>query len=438
MANLINFSANSKHDHDDLYPSKYVVENDISAIKTDLPNKISRTDTRTFFLEPKYWSEDKYILDISDCGWTAKSILQLASPNVEINAEAVANLKIGAITGSTLEILTESTPDIPVILTIVYAGEDISDVWVDDSIGTKKIPYIVYEEKDDPDTLVLLNAEEGLIDSSIYGHAVSEVKENTTNTVIVDTPSGQLFGSKAYTGEYAYSYVNGKPTTTKLYAVIAVDDFDFTSPWQIEVNSLLDCSEVTCDTFTLRNNSDDNVIGMVQDIDSGDEYESFYLSVSPTVSTSSYNNSAIDSFDASALPKGTPVYTILQFDGGSFRWIVKDPDGTVLHDNTVEANSTTISNLSSVNKIRISDIDSSAARISVGSVYVDEFRLRKVLTEAPETYLHINGNEDAYKKTSLQPVEYEKEVTVTEPTWYRNTKDGLQKYDLASGEWVKA
>lgn len=105
-------------------------------------NKINRTDTKTFFIEPSNWNgEQKYTINTTDFGWTSKSILQLNAPSPASNQELASHISIVEQTNSEVVLQTAIPLEEPVLVTILYAGEDTSTYYIEDGS--------FYENRDD-------------------------------------------------------------------------------------------------------------------------------------------------------------------------------------------------------------------------------------------------------------------------------------------------
>ena len=117
------------------------INNQVNNIQLNAKNKINRTDTKTFFLEPSKWIDNKYTLDITGFGWTANTIIQINAPMPESNIELASGISIESQSMTNVVLKTETVPTEPVILTLLYGGEETTRYYVVEEIGTQTITW---------------------------------------------------------------------------------------------------------------------------------------------------------------------------------------------------------------------------------------------------------------------------------------------------------
>ena len=366
------------------------MQNTINQINQNVAKKINRTDTKTFFLEPSKWSDGKYTLDVTGFGWTANTIIQINAPLPESNIELASGISIESQSMTSVVLKAETVPTEPVILTLLYGGEETTGYYVVDEIGTQTITWVTEEEQDDPHTLFLFNAEgstptERFSDKSMYGVILN--KEEQVITI------NYIHGERAFDESSEIS--------------LGTNSIDFSKPWQIEFTYRISpksgytfyCLLINDTRFRIKmnyNGSDMNIkiVSMGSDIDCGymQDYTYYYFLIQ-------YDGSKIYVYGLSELENMRLIYS---------------------------------GNMTFVSNPTVQFIKASGANTSH---WIDEIRMRDVLDENPLSRNHLT--EEAFKRTHTVEVEHSQEIQVTEKSWYDRRSDGLYKWDTTTNAWVK-
>ena len=163
---LINLESDLSQDIGEVAQGLLDLESSMNTLNQNIANKINRTDTKTFFLEPSKWVDGKYTLDTTGLGWTANSLLQ---PNDKFNQDSASGIEVvrDEQTSTQVVLKRNPAPTEPVILTLLYGGEETTNYYVIDEIGAQTITVkrsemrtrIVFDNEEDtlvyyvPDTL---------------------------------------------------------------------------------------------------------------------------------------------------------------------------------------------------------------------------------------------------------------------------------------------
>lgn len=378
---------------------------DYEAYKTNL--KQVATNSIDFFLDPTQWVDGVYSCDISHMEWSEYARLQVNFEASNTNMENAQVITRYGREGNTFKFYADNeTPLKPILVTLLYSGEMVEGTpYVDESLGKKTVTWTQLEDVEDADTLVLMNAEEGYVDSSIYNHTISTTMKDT-----------QIV-SDVYMFNKAYQHIS----LFKLF--VEINDFDFSNTWQIDFNARVDTKEFTFYPFLLMTD-DTQICGFRMSAES----DGFSMGI---CGSSSYSYAINTSFEGS-YTYYYPLHITIQFDGTNFRTIVRGSSKQIFVDKTEAAPSTILEALGSTNKIRLG---SSSTNEEYG--YIDEFRLRKVLTENPLEITHTRSNDIAYTKYKKELVEYQKEVTLTEASYMKAEGGKLYTFDTTTNTWVE-
>ena len=204
------------------------INNQVNNIQLNAKNKINRTDTKTFFLEPSKWIDNKYTLDITGFGWTANTIIQINAPLPESNIELASGISIASQSNTQVVLQIESAPTEPVILTLLYGGEETSGYYCIDEIGEQTI--IVQEEQVNNDIIVIANPTSSKTFENIHPNSTSFTSRNASN--IYFNPGtldfADIYVLYKYNGQIAnLSCRNNNPEAMKKLKEIAKQEFGY-------------------------------------------------------------------------------------------------------------------------------------------------------------------------------------------------------------------
>lgn len=405
---LVNIESDLSQDIGEVAQGLLDLESSMNTLNQNVANKINRTDTKTFFLEPSKWVDGKYTLDVIGFGWTANTIIQINAPLPESNAELASGISIASQSNTQVVLQIESAPTEPVILTLLYGGEETTGYYVVDEIGTQTITWVTEEEQTDESIIFIANPD----------LATENLKDIHTNNLTFQCPSAYTevvadsllrFGGYAFHSEgNGYAYTN-----------LASTNFDLSQPWLVHFYVNFKSSEGT----------------------SGSSVSTFL-----GFGTSNYNCDLLKLQYRNAQVYSNPhIKWQLQLNGDTIGDSIDESDKVktdTYSQYQLLYNGTNLRLLK--NKINVwSEIASWQISLSNQSCYFavgprssnnqTHIRLGTVLlrqsNELPEIVTRSDWeNKECWSSTHLVEVEKTQEIQVTEKAWYNTRSDGLYKW----------
>lgn len=385
-------------------------------------NKINRTDTKTFFIEPSKWDhEGKYIINTTDFGWTEKSILQLNAPSPASNQATASYISIFSHTDTEIVLKTAMALDEPVLITIVYAGENASHIFIEEEIGQREIKYTVKEEQPTRNMLLLIDNEGSAI-------ADSSVNQNALEIVGGAYLRAYVSGSSSYYGMSGEKVMQVDPktgtTSDSLITVNQVKNFNPSLPWQLDMvfNYVLPVYNASVKVNVI------NIPSCVQILKDQSVYNRF------NIKYTNPSGETVEEQIVSGSGSGTYAYTIQytpRESDGQLRVFI-DGDAKVDKTFTVKKVEATTSGLNIGGRYVHAERD-----YSHGVYNIDDVRLLQEVGDIPDRPMNIWDRKPRFSAKTVYEVEKTKVINNTEKSFYENRDDGLYKYDKASREWVK-
>lgn len=388
------------------------IESSVSGINANIANKINRTDTKTFFLEPSKWVDNKYTLDITEFGWTANTIIQINAPLPKSNIELASTISIESQNSTQVILTTSTTISEPVILTLLYGGEETTKYYVVDEIGEQTI--IVQEEQVNNDIIVIANPTSSKTFENIHPNSTSFTSRNASN--IYFNP-----GTLDFADIYVLYKYNGQ-------TIVNIDGqgFDFAKPWILHwyittsygksgtidgiaqmVGFYSDSNANTNSIFSVNWNKSSN--------DGKERYGLYYNGNSKGQADAPETKNTVTNSQRKLVYDGTNITLYKMTMSNGFQPIVRSP-------------------------IQFTETIKSIVFGSNSESFKDNFGLGSFIlmngTELPEIVVREDWN-NKQCWSSKHIVDVEKVINVTEKVWYKNEPDGLYKWDTASNTWVK-
>lgn len=388
------------------------MQNTINQINQNVAKKINRTDTKTFFLEPSKWVDSKYTLDVTGFGWTANTIIQINAPMPESNVELASGISIESQSSIQVVLKSESAPTEPVILTLLYGGEETTGYYVVDEIGEQTI--IVQEEQVNNDIIVIANPTSSKTFENIHPNSTSFTSRNASN--IYFNP-----GTLDFADIYLLYKYNGQ-------TIVNIDGqgFDFTKPWILHwyittsygnSGTLDGIAQMV--GFYSDSNANTNSIFSVnwnKSSDDGKErYGLYYNGNSKGQADAPETKNTVTNSQIKLVYDGTNITLYKMTMRNGFQPIVRSP-------------------------IQFTETIKSIVFGSNSKSFKDNFGLGSFIlmngTELPEIVVREDWN-NKQCWSSKHIVDVEKVINVIEKAWYKNEPDGLYKWDTATNTWIK-
>ena len=417
---LVNIESDLSQDIGEVAQGLLDLESSMNILNQNVANKINRTDTKTFFLEPSKWVDGKYTLDVTGFGWTANTIIQINAPLPESNIELASGISIESQSMTSVVLKAETVPTEPIILTLLYGGEETTGYYCVDEIGEKTITWTEMEEQTDESIIFIANPD----------LATENLKDIHTNSLTFQCPSAYtevVADSSLQFGGYCFhSEGNGY-----CYTNLASTNFDLSQPWLVHfyVNFKRSESVGTMDgvsPFLGFGTSGYNGNLLRLDCKNGQTYDdnnriTWQLQVNGGTIGGSRNES--DPVNANTYSQ----YQLL-YDGTNLR-LLKKSSGASWYEVTNWQISLSNQNCYFYVGPRSSN---DSRHIRLGTV------LLRQSNELPEIVTRSDWeNKQCWSSTHLVEVEKSETIQVTEKSWYERRSDGLYKWDTTTNTWIK-
>lgn len=380
------------------------LETAVAQLEADIKQKIDRIDTKTFFLEPTKWVGKRYNLNTAGLGWTANSILQVNAPDPICNQILASGITIASQSVNSVSLEKGKDINDPVIITLVYCGEDNSKYLIVETVGNQTIKWTEEVEVIDNDLVLLVNFEGDRLETN-----TGVITDKAQNNFI------EIRGKTSYSSLYSYSpQIFGEQT-------VALDQLTYllikTSKKPL---TLIDGMYRYYVDFIIRVLRKDNAQTIeLSNVEAfSDTVHGYYLSIdSPGKLYFYYTDTANQS-------KSVHVYSTTPLTNYHCRFIVNGNTIKIFMNGALRNTITDAKN-------------ENLKQINLGGYVVafDEIRVKNGLP-AIENENHLLDS-SGYKTTKTVIEEHSKTIYITEKTWFERRSNGLFKYDKETGEWVK-